>query len=138
VLMVALAVSHAHVTRRWAARFLLAVLLYAVAIDAVLVPVIVERRHYDSVAPRWFALGLRQETSAHFFPTAPVVDLMRADGVRDFATRDDAFIGLPLQFQLSLENWTASSGRKAAVDYDYGKPGGIRYRLLDAPARTPQ
>jgi hypothetical protein len=138
VLMVALAVSHAHVTRTWAARFLWVVLGHAVAVNAVLVPVIVDRRHYDSVAPRWFALGLRQETSAHFFPTAPVVDLMRADGVRDFGTRDAAFIGLPLHFQLSLENWNATPGRKAAVDYDYGRPGGIRYRLLDTPVRTPQ
>ncbi len=138
VLMVALAVSHAHITRTWAARFSWVVLGYAIAVNAVLVPVIVDRRHYDSVAPRWFALGLRQETSAHFFPTAPVVDLMRADAVRDFGTRDAAFIGLPLHFQLSLENWKASQGLKAAVDYDYGRLGGIRYRLLDAPVRTPQ
>ena len=138
VLMVALAVSNAHITRTWAARFVWVVLGYAIAVNAVLVPVIVDRRHYDSVAPRWFALGLRQETSAHFFPTAPVVDLMRADAVRDFGTRDAVFIGLPLAFYLSFENWDASPGRSASVDYDYGKPGGIQYRLLDAPVRTPQ
>jgi hypothetical protein len=63
---------------------------------------------------------------------------MRADGVRVFDTREAFFIGLPLQFQLSIDNWTASPGRKAAVDYDYSKPGGMRYRLLGEPGRAPQ
>jgi len=58
--------------------------------------------------------------------------------VRGFDTRDAFFIGLPLQFQLSIETWAASSGRKAFVEYDYGRPGGIRYRLLDEPVRAPR
>lgn len=137
VLMVALAVSHAHLTRTWAARFSWVVLGYAIAVNVVLVPIIADRHHYDSLSPRWFALGLRQETSAHFFPTAPVAERLRADGVREFDTRDAIFIRLPLAFYLSFENWSATPGRRAAVDYDYGLPGGIRYRLISEPARTP-
>jgi hypothetical protein len=138
VLMVALSVSHAHATRAQAARFLWVVLGYAIAVNAVLVPIIVDRHHYDSVSPTWFAFGLRQETSAHFFPTAPVVERMRADGVREFDTRETIFIGLPLTFYLSYENWNATPGRRAAVDYDYGLPGGIRYRLIAEPVRAPR
>jgi hypothetical protein len=137
VLMVALAVSHAHLTRTWAARFSWVVLGYAIAVNVVLVPIIADRHHYDSLSPRWFALGLRQETSAHFFPTAPVAERLRADGVRAFDTRDAIFIGLPLAFYLSFENWNATPGRRAAVDYDYGLPGGLRYRLISEPVRTP-
>ena len=138
VLMVALAVSHAHLTRRWAARFLWVVFGYAIASNVVLVPVIADRHHYDSVSPRWFALGLRQETSAHFFPTAPVVERMRADGVRLFDTGEAFFIGLPLRFYLSCENWQQSPGRRAAVDYDYTLPGGFRYRLTDEHVPAPR
>ena len=65
-----------------------------------------------------------------------LAERMRADGVRGFDTRDAVFIGLPLQFQLSIENWDATPGRRAAVDYDYGLPGGIRYRLIDEPVRA--
>ncbi len=138
VLMVALAVSHAHLTRTWAARFLWVVFGYAIAVNVVLVPTIADRHHYDSVSPRWFALGLRRETSAHFFPTAPVVERLRADRVREFDTREPIFIRLPLTFYLSLENWNATPGRHAAVDYDYGLPGGIRYRVIDEVARPPR
>jgi hypothetical protein len=138
VLMVALAVSHAHLTRTWAARFSWVVFGYAIAVNAMLIPTIADRRHYESVSPRWFALGLRQETSAHFFPTAPVVERLRADGVREFETREAIFIRLPLAFYLSIEDWKAAPGRAAAVDYDYGLPGGIRYRLIEEPARAPR
>ena len=111
---------------------------YAIAVNAVLVPIIADRHHYDSVSPRWFAFGLRQETSAHFFPTAPVVERLRADRVREFDTREIVFIRLPLTFYLSFENWNATPGLRAAVDYDYGLHGGIRYRLIDEPARPPR
>jgi hypothetical protein len=67
-----------------------------------------------------------------------VAERLRADGVRAFDTREAIFIGLPLAFYLSLENWNATPGRRAAVDYDYGLPGGIRYRLISEPVRTPQ
>jgi hypothetical protein len=136
VLMVALAVSHAHVTRVQAARFIRIVFGYAIAVNAVLIPIIADRHHYDSVSPMWFALGLRPETSAHFFPTAPVVDRLRADAVREFDTREAFFIGRPLEFYLSFQNWKASPGRRAAVDYDYGLRGGILYRVFDEPARA--
>jgi hypothetical protein len=135
-LLVALASSHAHVPRARATRLLWIALGYAVAVNAMLIPNIADRRHYESVSPRWFSFGLRQDTSAHFFPTAPVVQRMRADGVRGFDTREAVFIGLPLQFQLSIENWAASSGKKATVEYDYGLPGGIRYRLIEEPVRA--
>jgi len=137
-LMVALAASHALATRARAARFLWVALGYAVAVNAVLVPIVADRNHYDSVSPRWFAFGLRQETSAHFFPVAPVVERMRADRVREFDTREAIFIGLPLTFHLSLEDWKATPGRKSAVDYDYSLLGGIRYRLIAEPVRAPR
>ena len=137
-LLVALAASHAYLPRARARWLLWVALGYAFAVNAALIPNIADRHHYESVAPRWFALGIRQETSAHFFPTAPVVERMRADGVRDFDTKDAVFIGLPLQFQLSIESWKASPGRKAVVDYDYSQPGGMQYRLRDEPGRAPQ
>jgi hypothetical protein len=63
---------------------------------------------------------------------------MRADGARLFDTSEAFFIGFPLRFYLSLENWQASPGRRAVVDYDYSRPGGFRYRLIDEPVRAPR
>ncbi len=66
------------------------------------------------------------------------MERLRADGVREFDTQEPIFIRLPLTFYLSVENWNALPGRRAAVDYDYDLTGGIRYRLIEEPARAPR
>jgi hypothetical protein len=140
VLIVAVVVAHAHLKNRQAWCFLGLLATYAVIISATLIPITVDRRHYESVAPMHFVLGYSiepshfgpgQETSAHFFSITPLIDRLRSDGIRTVRTRDEFFIGNPLTFYLLFNKWNADPHRSALIDYDYGRFGGFSYQLLD-------
>jgi len=140
VLIVAVVVAHAHLSNRQARCFLGLLATYALIISATLIPITVNRRHYESVAPMDFVLGYSvepshfgpgQETSAHFFSMTPLIDRLRSDGIRRVRTRDDFFIGNPLAFYFLFNKWNADPHRSALIDYDYGRSGGFSYQLLD-------
>lgn len=140
VLIVAVVVAQAHLSNRQARCFLGLLATYALIISATLIPITVNRRHYQSVAPMHFVLGYSiepshfgpgQETSAHFFLMTPLIDRLRSDGIRRVRTHDEFFIGNPLAFYFLFNKWNADPHRSALIDYDYERFGGFSYQLLD-------
>ena len=140
VLIVAVVVAHAHLSKRQARCFFALLATYALIISATLIPITVDRRHYEAVAPMHFVLGYRielshfgpgEETSAHFFSMVPLVDRLRSDGIRTVRTRDEFFIDNPLKFYFLFNKWDADPHRSALIDYDYGRLGGFSYQVLD-------
>ena len=77
------------------------------------------------IKPVHFSLGIgKTETSAHFLPTSPVVNYLRANKTMNFSTLGESFfIEKPIFFYYLTQPWEVSSKKTINISYDYTKYG---------------
>ncbi|MCK7524159.1 MAG: hypothetical protein MZV64_44275 [Ignavibacteriales bacterium] len=106
-------------------RLLWVALGYAVAVNAMLIPNIADRRHYESVSPQVvLALGLRQDTSAHFFPDGAGQCSGCAPTACAASTRGrPSSSGCRCSFSSRSRTGQPRLAGRPPWEHDYGRPG---------------